>query len=52
MKDFLIGLLVGSAIVYWSGYRSDAVIDSLMHWMDGAADNYQQGSEQAPAGSH
>jgi hypothetical protein len=41
MKRFVLGLLIGAAAVYWSGYRSDVVAEAVVEWVVGAADNYR-----------
>jgi hypothetical protein len=41
MKKFVLGLLIGAAAVYWSGYRSEVVAEAVVGWVVGAADNYR-----------
>jgi hypothetical protein len=48
MKEFLLGLLMGAALVYWSGQRSEVVADAVSRWIGGAADNYRSPSDFVP----
>lgn len=41
MKNFILGFLIGAAAVYWCGHRSDLVVDAVVGWVVGAADNYR-----------
>lgn len=45
MKGFVLGLILGAAVVYWSGHHSETVVDAVTGWVVGAADNYNSGAE-------
>ena len=41
MKTFILGFVLGAAMIYWSGQRSDVLVDAVSGWVFGAADNYR-----------
>ena len=45
MKKFMLGVLLGAAVMQWSGHHSDTIVRSVSHWFWGAAGNYTGSSD-------
>jgi len=47
MKKFMLGLLLGAALMHWSGHHSDEIVRSVSSWFWGAANNYAGSNDSA-----
>jgi hypothetical protein len=52
MKKFMLGVLLGAAVMHWSGHHSDTIVRSVTDWFWGAAGNYAGSSDSSAAKRH
>jgi hypothetical protein len=52
MKKFMLGVLLGAAVMHWSGHHSDTIVRSVTDWFWGAAGNYAGASDSSAGKRH